>query len=197
MRSSSRGRWLRNAVAAICVLLALPSSACQTLMEVPVVSERKMSSNSTLEELQDWVVAEVDAVMEVTGVQTEWLALGWDEEARWIGDREWIFEATERPQCTFNMGEVNPASVEVNLTTDPLEQDPFVLLERVREMWIANGWEVSNRFEPEQIQVKTLEIVARQSDGSAMMFGARDVELGRYLVLMVDSVCSEHPTVAW
>ena len=197
MRSSSRGRWLRNAAAAICVLLALPSSACQTSMEVPVVSERKVSSNSSLDELQAWVVDEVDAVMEATGVSSEWLALGWDEEARWIGDREWIFEATERPQCTFNMGEVNPASVEVNLTTDPLEQDPFVLLERVREMWIANGWEVSNRFEPEQIQVKTLEIVARQSDGSAMMFGARDVELGRYLVLMVDSVCSEHPTVAW
>lgn len=38
------------------------------VMEAPVVSERKVSSNSSLDELQTWVVDEVDAVMEATGV---------------------------------------------------------------------------------------------------------------------------------
>ncbi|MGD9606098.1 MAG: hypothetical protein AB7V10_01335 [Leucobacter sp.] len=167
------------------------------VMEAPVVSERKVSSNSSLDELQTWVVDEVDAVMEATGVSSEWLALGWDEEARWIGDREWIFEATERPQCTFNAGEANPASVEVILATGPLKQDPFVLLEQVREMWIADGWEVHNLYEPEQIQVKMLDIVARRSDGSMMMLGASDVESAKELFLTVNSVCSNHSTVAW
>lgn len=177
--------------------LALGSLLVGCAKEVPVVSERKVSSNSTLDELQAWVVDEIDAVIQTTGVSSEWRPLGWDKEARWIGDQKRIFEATERPLCTFDPDRVNPASVEVNLVTDPLEQDPFVLLEQVREMWIADGWEVHNLYEPEQIQVKMLDIVARRSDGSMLMFGASDAEAGKKVFLTVNSVCSDHPTVAW
>jgi len=165
--------------------------------EAPVLSERSASSDATLDELREWVSAEIDAVIEVTGVEPEWKAIGSNDVIRWVDNRERIFEGQGLSRCSFRQGEANPAAVQIALITTPLDQDPFPLLERVRDLWVERGWEVRDRVKREQVESRSQEIIAEQSDGSMMIFRAGDAEGGRLLGLTVTSACSNHPSVAW
>ncbi len=177
------------------VMLLLALTALGGCAEVPVLSESNAKSDATLSELREWVGEEIDAVIEVTGIEYEWVAQGSDG-VRWVEDTERIFEGQRLSACSFRSGQANPAAVRIDLITDPLQQDPFPLLERVRELWTERGWEVRNRFEPEQVESRSQEIVAKQRDGSMMIFRAGDAEGGRLLGLMVESACSNDPSVA-
>lgn len=177
------------------ILLLLGLAACNAFAEVPVLSERSARSDATLSELREWVAEEIDAVIEVTGVEYEWVAQGSDG-VRWVEERERIFEGQRLSMCSFRSGQADPAAVRIDLMTDPLDQDPFLLLDRVRELWTDRGWEVRNRFEAEQVESRSQEIIAEQEDGSMMIFRAGEAAGGRMLGLMVTSACSNDPSVA-
>jgi hypothetical protein len=197
MRSSaaSRGRRAGGILAAFALLL-LGLTACQGFTEVPVLSDRKAKTNATLGELRAWVAAEIEAVMETTGVRSEWIALGSSEDIMWTEEPERIFEGQGLSACSFRPGQVDPAAVRIDLITEPLAQDPFPLLERVRTLWTDRGWEVRNLFEPGQSESNSLDIVAERQDGAMMIFGASDQAGGKLLSLMVESACSNDPSVA-
>ena len=196
MRNDRFRQGRKVAAGGLVVLMLFGVTACEGLKEVPVLSERSVRSDATLSELREWVSEEIDAVIEVTGVESEWKALGSDEVIRWVDNRERIFEGQGLSACSFNQGKVDPAAVRVDLITTPLAQDPFPLLERVRELWVERGWEVRNRFEPDQVEAKIMELIAERDDGAMMMFGASDQEGGKMLNLMVTSACSNDPSVA-
>ena len=181
-------------LAAIAVVL-LGLTACQGFTEVPVLSDREAKTNATLGELRAWVAAEIEAVIEVTGVESEWVASG-AHDARWSEDQEQIFERTRPFACSSRPRTVDPASVRIDLITEPLDQDPFVLLERVRELWDDHGWEVRNRFESAQSESSSREIIAERGDGAMMSLAAGDAAGGKLLWLMVDSACSNDPSIA-
>lgn len=196
MRNDRFRQGRKVAAGGLVVLMLFGVTACEGLKEVPVLSERSVRSDATLSELREWVSEEIDAVIEVTGVESEWKALGSDEVIRWVDNRERIFEGQGLSACSFSQGKVDPAAVRVDLITTPLAQDPFPLLERVRELWVERGWEVRNRFEPDQVEAKIMELIAERDDGAMMMFGASDQEGGKMLNLMVTSACSNDPSVA-
>ncbi len=177
------------------VMLLLALTAYAGWAEVPVLSERSAKSDATLSELREWVGEEIDAVVEATGVKSEW-GLGGASELRWVEDRERIFEVSHLPNCTYETGKVNPASVRIDLMTDPLDQDPFLLLEQVRNLWIERGWEVGNLPGSGQGQSQILTIRADREDGALATLSAGDAEGGRMLGLMVESACSNDPSVA-
>ncbi len=186
----------RRAVgASIAVLLLFGTTACERLAEVPVLSERNAKSDATLDELREWVSKEIDAVIEVTGVAHEWVAQG-SNGVRWTEERERIFEGQRISMCSFHSEEVNPAAVRISLKTDSLEQDPFLLLERVRQLWNERGWEVGNLPGSGQGQTQTLKIRADREDGAMATLFAADGAGGRMLGLMVESACSNDPSVA-
>ncbi len=185
----------RAAGAGIAVLLLFGTTACERLAEVPVLSESNAKSDATLSELREWVGEEIDAVIEVTGVKREW-GLGGTSELKWVEDRERIFEVSHLPNCTYETGKVNPASVRIDLITDPLDQDPFLLLERVRNLWIERGWEVGNLPGSGQGQSQILTIRADREDGAMATLSAGDAAGGKMLGLMVSSACSNDPSVA-
>lgn len=197
MRNDHLRHGWRVAMGGLTVLLLIGVTACERLAEVPVLSERSVRSDATLIELREWVSEEIDAVIEVTGIESEWKALGSDDDIRWLENRERIFEGQGLSACSFRSGEVDPAAVRVDLITTPLDQDPFLLLERVRELWVERGWKVGNLPGSGQGQSQILTMRADREDGAMATLSAGDAAGGRMLGLTVISACSNDPSVAW
>lgn len=180
-----RGRG-RSAAVFSTVLAAVMLTSCQG---APVVEEQETMSNASVEELRAWVADEIDAVVETTAaIDAPWVML-LDQELDWAGNREEIFASSHLPQCTFDVGEQNAASVQVDLIAGPLDGDPFALVVPVRERWEAAGWDISEVGGADYIR-------ADRADGALMTFEAAEGRAGRFISLMVVSPCSADPSVA-
>ncbi|XPP26670.1 MAG: hypothetical protein ACNYNX_00375 [Leucobacter sp.] len=151
------------------------------------MSDRGPVGDAPVEELREWVADEVGAVIEVTGLESHWRML-LELELRWAEDRELIFERSHLPRCTTRSGQINPASARVDLISDPLEEDPFELAERVREHWEGEGWEIS--------QLGPSYYRADRADGATLAIEGAEGAAGKMLVLAVQSVCSNNLSVA-
>lgn len=198
-QSSTRWGRVRLLGAGALALLLGGLTACQGnyFTERPVVSVQEVGTHASLEELSAWAAEELDAVIGATGVETSWETLIIEPPLNWVADREQILTDPDRPNCEYESGRANPAAVQISLITVPLDQDPFPLLERMREALAERGWDVRNMYEPGQVQAKALDIIASKPDGSAASARASDQAGGKMLSFRLTSVCSDHPTVAW
>ncbi len=181
-RSASRRG--RGGVVIASLLATLMLTSCQG---VPVVSDREPAGDATVEELREWVGGEVDAVTELTGLDSRWRML-LELELRWPEDRERIFDRSHLPRCSTQGGGTNPAAVEVDLLSDPLEEDPVALAGKVRDHWEDAGWDIS--------QVGPGYYRADRADGALMTVEGAEGAGGKLLSLTVRSACSSNPSVA-
>ena len=145
------------------------------------------SEHATLEELRDWVGAEVDLVSDLTGLESSWRML-LDLDLRWAADRAEIFERSHLPRCSLGGG-TNPAAVQIDLLSDPLDTDPLELAERVRDQWESDGWDIT--------QIGPGYYRADREDRAMMTVEGAEGAGGKLLALTVQSACSSDPSVAY
>lgn len=164
--------------------------------ETPVISENREIGDATLHEQQRWVVREVEAVMEITKTTGYWRWLA-ENSLRWEVEQAAILDRSRKARCTFKTGEVNPAALTVDLRSDALDRDPFVLAERVRGLWKSEGWEISDIIRKGDTETPRVYFRADRVGGALMTFEAADAPAGRMLHLSVKAECSNDPSVAW
>lgn len=189
-RNSSRIGW---ALTGTVVLLGL--SGCQEGSSV--VSETKTYGTASLNEQRNWVVGEIVSVIAATGTENRWR--GTETSApRWDEERDSILESSRKVRCSFEPDRPNPAGLMVDLWSDPLEQDPFELAERVRRLWESEGWKISDIVRKGDTAASNeVYFRADRADGSEMSLDAVDDKGGKLLLLSVQAACSSDPTVAW
>lgn len=175
---SSPQRRRRGSVAVAAVLAMGLLTGCQ---EVPVISVQDPLGDFSAGSPREWVENEVDAVIKVTGLRTQWRMV-LELDRRWHQDREMIFERSYRPPCKILKGELSPRSVRIDLITDPLEGNALELAEQVRAHWESEGWEIS--------QIGPNYYRADRPDGARLAIEGTHVEDRRMLVLAVQSACS-------
>ncbi|MFC6234563.1 hypothetical protein ACFPZL_05645 [Leucobacter soli] len=179
----------------LAVWFALGTSACDG--GIPVLSERNEVAGRTLQEQQEWAVAQVEAVISVTGTEGLWRGRG-ETGPRWDEAQLRILDRSRHVSCSSEPGKVNPAGLLVRVRTDPLDEDPYRLAERVREYWATEGWTVSDVYGVEDSAAADSALIrADREDGAMLALSASDAGGGRLLFLDVQAECSNDPTVAW
>jgi len=162
-----------------------------------VLSEEHVVGHATLQEQQAWAAAEAQAVIRITKTEGLWKDL-LTPDLRWDADQRTILDSADRASCTFKAGEVNPAALELDLRTDPLDTDPFELMEQIRGLWISEGWEVVDVFtRGDTAAADSAEIRADRKDGAGLGLEAFDDVGSKRLVLSVQAACSDDSSVAW
>lgn len=171
-------------LALLTVAATLLLTACQA---TPVVSEGELGGSASIEELREWAVGEINTVREITGIEDEWRML-LSLDRRWPEDKDLIIERSYLPNCTTKAGQRNPAAVQLDLLSDPLDTDPVVLAQQVRDHWKESGWTVS--------EITPGYYRADRADGAFMTIEGATGKAGSMLSLLVRSPCSSDPSVA-
>lgn len=169
------------------LLAALFAAAMLTSCTGAPMTDEKTSEHATLEDLRGWVAAEVDSISSLTGLESNWRML-LDLSLRWDEDRDRIFELSHLPRCSMG-GQTNPAAVQIDLLSDPLDTDPLELAERVRDQWESDGWGIT--------QIGPGYYRADREDRAMMTVEGAEGAGGKLLALTVQSACSSDPTVAY
>lgn len=183
----TRQRWWLKAISVCAVALMLTACfAHLDELEPSVMTQHEATTNASYSELRDWVIAEVDAVSELTGLHEEWVLLV-KKELRWAEDQDEILNGYTEP-CNFWGDGPHPASVDVVLRAKPADADPIAIAEQVRDYWQSQGWTVSTVYEN--------YYRADRDDGAELSIEGVKAETGNYIYLSVTSACSNHGTVA-
>jgi len=190
--------WTRTsaAVARATVVIAVLMSLVGCQEGGSVVSEKHAGGSATLNEQRSWAIGEIDAVIDVTGTQGMWRGTA-STAPRWETLVENILDNSRKVRCAFEMGKPNPAALKVDLWSDPLNEDPFELAERVRELWTAAGWEVADIIRKGDTETERVYFRADRADGAEMSLEASDASMRKSLTLSVQAACSSDPSVAW
>lgn len=188
-RTSASAWWM-----ALVGVVLMSTVGCQE--GTSVVSEKMSLRAATLSEQRNWVAGELDAVIKATDTQGKWRGT-FKSAPQWEEQSDRILDASRKVRCAFEMEKPNPAALKVDLWSVPLEQDPFELAERVRELWEADGWKVSDLIRRGDTETERVYFRADRADGAEMSLEASDVLTKKRLALSVQAACSSDPTVAW
>ncbi|MFV0433370.1 MAG: hypothetical protein ACK5LO_05260 [Leucobacter sp.] len=161
------------------------------------MSEKQTESGESIEEQREWIAEQVDAVEKATGSEGAWVD-GWGDELDWDGDRDAILELAGEIQCSFDDDKPNPGALELHVNTRPLDEDPFPLADRVKQLWTSEGWTVSDIVRIDDLPNRDeVSFKAERDDGAMLMLTATAASGGRLLFLTVQASCSDHPSLAW
>lgn len=162
---------------------------------VPVVSDAKTWGHSTLNEQRAWATREVDAVTELIGIHDGW-RWGWHPGSPWPEERESILEAIGTESCrpSREASDHQPGRLVLSLNRGPVPA-PFEAAERVREHWVAEGWEVRDVEPPEMTDgvLSSVHFRADREDGAGLALSAAEL----LLTLDVLSSCSDDSSVVY
>lgn len=163
------------------VLAVLAQSGC-----APATGASAPDPGATALEQRAEVSAAADAVIRVTGLEGRWRARA-PESLRWPEDRELILDSARSTRCAAEPGGGGPTALLLGLWTEPLDEDPLALADRVRDHWAAEGWEVVDIGDPAGVEVRYIR--AEGTNGAMMTLKAGAIA-DRLLILSLRSECS-------
>ena len=173
------------ALAASLVCLGLLTSCAQ---EVPLVTQSTTLTNDTLSEQRVWLAEEADKAIAASGVPDGWHERLYDRPSYpWTGpseERDRYVEGIFPRECAgSNSGRLN-----FGLNNDVVLENPFLVADRVRDFWEAEGWTTSDVTPPNDYEVY---FRADREDGAILGFTASE----QGLLVEVMTSCSVNESV--
>lgn len=165
--------------------------------DAPVVSQYQHSDDSSILVQRAWVAARVDEVIAVTGTEDDW-----ESPSRtgkfWHERRADLLDEARAEACSFESGQKNPAALEFEIWSVPLERSSFELADRIRDMWEADSWRVGDVIRREDTAAgQNVMYRADRPDGTGLVIEASENDGRNILRLQVRAWCSNHETMAW
>lgn len=172
----------------LAVILAL--GGCQSK---PLVSEIAEWGYEDRFALQDWTGEQADAAIAATGLPEGWAQEDSDPPRYWETERMLALVKAPSEYCRFGgPGEPRPERLQLSLRHEGLPEH-LEIAEKVRELWIADGWDVIDVVRPQDVaEYPYLLFRADKPDGRGLAFRASE----RVFYLTVLSACSDDVSMA-